>query len=386
MMRKIIYVDNFSTKNFQEIFNASSLKMISDISDQVIYFTSKSNKVETYSLLSEVPKNIKFKFIPIFGFNNSLGNIIRHILPVFTSLYVIMRTKKTDVIYFNYNVLWAMPFINFLSKTLNKKIVIMCHGEMEYLINGVKLNFISAYFLKKFLSKSFKPSDSLYFCVLGEHIKENLKKILPQHISNKFLFFNHSHIFNSNPPKNHLVVTSTVNIGVVGTIRENKWMSSIIELGQKIRNSPHIKFSVIGRVYADTQKLIDTGIEFVNESDKRFLSRHEMDKAISKLDYVVFLYPNGSYKYTASGALFDAIDKEKQILALKNDYFNSIFKYCPQIGKLFNNVDELSNYIKTLNANESSTIDFEFIKLKLGTNKAGKIFKNQLNNLKYTNW
>ena len=42
-----------------------------------------------------------------------------------------------------------------------------------------------------------------------------------------------------------------------------------------------------------------------------------MDNEISKLDYVIFLYPEGSYKYTASGALFDAINQEKQILALK---------------------------------------------------------------------
>lgn len=380
-MNKIIYVDNFSTKNFQEIFNVSSLKMMSDVFDEVVYYTSKSNKVATYGLFNEVPKNIKYRFIPIIGFSNALGNVIRHIFPIITSLYVILRTKKKDVIYFNYNVLWAMPFINFLSKTLNKKVVLMCHGEMEYLTNGVKINVISDYFLKRFLSKSFKLSRSLYFCVLGEHIKKNLKILLPQHVSDKFLFFNHSHVFKTIAQKNK-IISSEVNIGLVGTVRSNKWLSSIIELGQKIKDSPHINFTAIGRVYCDVQTLHDVGINIVNESDSRFLSRNEMDNAISKLDYVVFLYPKESYKFTASGALFDAIDQEKQILALKNDYFNSIFKHCPQIGKLFNNIEELSNYIKSLNTNQSSSLDFEYVKLKLGTIKAGEMFKKQLDIIK----
>ena len=384
-MKKIIYVDNFSIKNFQEIFNASSLKMMSEVFDEVVYYTSSSNKESTYGLLNEVPKNINHRSIPIVGRNNTFFNVIRHILPIFTSLYVILITNKAHIIFFNYNVLWAMPLINFLSKILNKKIVIMCHGEMEYLTNGVKINFISYYFLRRFLSKSFKLSETLFFCVLGEHIKENLKALLPQHISSKFLFLNHSHTFNTIPQKK-IFVDEKVNIGVVGTIRENKWLSSILEFGNQIKDIPHINFTAVGRVYCDTLELLDAGIEIVQESDSRFLSRIEMNNAIAKLNYVVFLYPESSYKYTASGALFEALDHEKQILALKNDYFKNIYKHCPEIGKLFNNVEELIDYIKILKTNETFNVDFEAVKLKLGTNEAGKIFKNQLNKLMTTHW
>ena len=378
-MKRIIYVDNFSTGIFQEVFNTSSLKMMSTIFEEVVYYTSNSVKKNTYSFYNEKPVNITHRFIPILNFNNSFGNFIRHLLPIFTSIYVILKSKKSDIIYFNYNVLWAMPVINFLSRVLNKKIILMCHGEMEYLVNGVNINFLSTYLLRKFKSNSFEPANNLYFCVIGVHIKKNLVKLLPNKVSRKLVYFNHSHIFKEAPKKDDLVST-TINVGVVGTVRENKWLSSIMELGNNIKSIPHISFSAVGRVYCKEAQLVEAGINIVKDSNTRFLSRAEMNHAISKLDYVLFLYPVGSYKYTASGALFDAIDNEKQILALKNDYFNDVFNYCPELGSLFNNIQELTEFIKELNDSNKKRIDYENIKNKLSPQSAAKLFKSQLKN------
>ena len=262
-MKRLVYVDNFSVKNFQEIFNASSLKMMSDVFEEITYYTSKSNKIETYSLIDEIPKNIKYKFIPIFGSNNFLGNIVRHFIPIFTSSYVIIISKKTDIIFFNFNVLWAMPIINFLSKFLEKKVILMCHGEMEFLTKNINIILFLISCLRRFLSKSFEPSRLLYFCVLGDHIKENLKSILPETIFNKFIYFNHSHVFNSNSINNNNNL-NTINLGIiVGTMRENKWISSIIELGKKIKYYPNINLKAIGRVYYDVNKLNDSCIKLL---------------------------------------------------------------------------------------------------------------------------
>ena len=129
----------------------------------------------------------------------------------------------------------------------------------------------------------------LYFCVLGEHIKEKFNYLGPETIFNKFIYFNHSHVFNSNSINNNNNL-NTINLGIVGTMRENKWISSIIELGKKIKYYL-INLKAIGRVYYDVNKLNDSCIQIVDDSNFRFLSRNEMDNEISKLDYVIFLYP-----------------------------------------------------------------------------------------------
>ena len=43
-----------------------------------LHYTSKSNKLKPMSI-DEIPKNIKYKFIPIFG-SNIFGNIVRHFI------------------------------------------------------------------------------------------------------------------------------------------------------------------------------------------------------------------------------------------------------------------------------------------------------------------
>ena len=63
-MKRLVYVDNFSVKNFQEIFNASSLKMMSDVFEEITYYTSKSNKIETYSLIDEIQKILNTNLYP----------------------------------------------------------------------------------------------------------------------------------------------------------------------------------------------------------------------------------------------------------------------------------------------------------------------------------
>ena len=44
MSNKLIYVDNSTIGSVHELFNAKSLKMFSEIYDEVIYYTSRSVK------------------------------------------------------------------------------------------------------------------------------------------------------------------------------------------------------------------------------------------------------------------------------------------------------------------------------------------------------
>ena len=107
-----------------------------------------------------------------------------------------------------------------------------------------------------------------------------------------------------------------------------------------------------------------------------------MDEAISILDYIVFLYPKEGYKLRASGALYDAIDSEHPILLLKNDYFESIFSEHKDIGCLFENENEIVDYIKNVKK-PTQNLDYKSIKQKLSPESISLKFKKELEKIDF---
>jgi glycosyltransferase involved in cell wall biosynthesis len=376
-MRRLVYIDSFSIGTFHEMFNASSLKMFSEIYEEVRYYTSNSVKENTFKILGKQPQNVIFSPIPIININNRIGSFLRQFLPVLTNSFILFKSHKNDVIFINYNSLWSFGIVNLLAKFLNRSVIIMCHGELEGLIKDVPHNFLSKKFLKKFNSKTFLPAKHVYFCVLGQSIKNNLYKYSPTRITDKVLSFEHSYIFNSNVKNTDRNNKKIIKIGAVGSIRPEKGLNNLIKLGKLFKEFPNFMIYALGRIYCDTNLLYNSGITYIPEADCRFLSRDELDTAIRELDYIVFLYPRSGYKLTASGALYDAIDNEKLILTLKNDYFDAVLSRCPEIGLSFDNVEDIATYL--VNKNRLSDIpNYLKIKEQLGVKTIAKQFKNDL--------
>jgi len=382
MWKKIIYVDSFSIGTFHEMYNASSLKMFSEIFDKVDYYTSNEIFSNTKKTLKDIPLNVYFKRLFIPNIQSRIGHFLRQFMPIFTNSFVLLKANKNDIIFINYNALWALGTVNFLSKILQRRVIIMCHGEMEFLLNDTNLNCLSRRTMKKFKSKSFRPARNIYFCVLGQSIKNNLKDIVAPLVQEKLISFEHSYIFRKKVK--HLNSSSTqIKIGALGALRTKKGLEGLKSLSQILKKQHNFVLYSIGRIYCDKHILDSAGIHIVPESDKRFLTRKEIDNTVSNLDYILILYPQEGYRFTASGALYDAIDCEKPILALTNDYIKNVFDSCNEIGILFNTELELINHIKNLKKKDVLT-DYKKIKQKLGTKAIGKKFKLELKNLDWT--
>jgi hypothetical protein len=63
-----------------------------------------------------------------------------------------------------------------------------------------------------------------------------------------------------------------------------------------------------------------------------FVPRKEYDKMINDLDYIYCPYPETAFKYTASGALLEAISKRKPIIMHNNNYGNYLRKKYGKFG------------------------------------------------------
>ena len=89
------------------------------------------------------------------------------------------------------------------------------------------------------------------------------------------------------------------------------------------------------------------------------LSDTEFNLEITSLDIALFFYPENSYKLTASGAVFDAINHMKILIVLENDYFIYLFNKCGRLGYLCTNIDQMYVCLKSvINCDNSTKDDF----------------------------
>jgi len=218
--------------------------------------------------------------------------------------------------------------------------------------------------------------------VPGRHIKENsIKMILANNLKDKMISFEHTWLFSKSEGLNKKAKISRTNenirIGFVGSIRKERWLEDIF----KFRKSISSKFSVIvvGRVFCLPELLIDNNIEYIADAEKGFISNFKIEKHLKSVDIIVFLYPIKSYKLVCSGSVFDAINAEKYILALKNDCFNSLINRNSDIGQLFDNVEDLSEHVNAYkNASQIPNPNYKEIKKALSPDHEALILKGEL--------
>jgi glycosyltransferase involved in cell wall biosynthesis len=78
------------------------------------------------------------------------------------------------------------------------------------------------------------------------------------------------------------------------------------------------------------------------------LSPEELDSYINMMDFCVFLYPSNYYRFTASGALLEALAHLKPVVALHNPYFDYVFDKMGDVGYLCDTVDEMAAVVKKI--------------------------------------
>ena len=358
MKKKLIYADTYSYEGHHEIFNASSLKMLSLIYDKVTYIASRSSYKASLTQLKEMPFNVNYKAIHMISENRtSIQNFYNHIVSSLYNIIIILFARKNTTIFINYNSLFGLPVINFILKFKKVGVIIMCHGELAQKDSDINVLFKSV--LKYMFSESFHPSETLYFCVLGEGIKANLQKLLPIHTFNKFLSFEHT-ILPIPSKECQKQYSNIIKIATVGVIDESKGLLKFINIKNEIcRKRPdEFEFYCLGRIRCDVNVLIQNDINIIPGSDKSFVPRYIMDEYIDKMDCIVFLYNTGTYKLTASGALLDVINHEKYVIALHNDYFDSIYKYF-SFGKLFDSEQDILSFLLNFDRNDLSSISYK---------------------------
>ena len=346
------YIDTFSYKTGHLQFNTSFLTMLSEIYDKVEYYAGKSSMEEVYKLLNKdgaFPLNVRNNRVFVYRGDNRLSLLIRYVISALLNLIMLFRSQKNDVIIYNFNNLFSLHLINAVNRITQRKVLICCHGELELLSGSTEeggwLFKCLRYLARDFFLQNRKIHDNVYFMVLGDVILENLRNYLSEDQLKKFISVDHPYIFikqtqNVNKEK----CNGGLQIGTVGAFSQIKGADLFVKIVSKVKN-PNVHFSITGRIFYPMERLKQLGVDTAIDADKKVLSQGIYNERIGRLDFILFLYSSNSYRITASGAVMDAINLKKPIIALENDYFCYLFKKYGSFGRLFKSLEEMTVYL-----------------------------------------
>lgn len=370
-MRKAVYIDTFSYTTTHEMFNASLLSMCSIVFDNVTYLAGKdsSNNV-TRIAEKHLRNNVDRRYCFVWKGNGRWNFLMRFVTGALQNFRFLLVSSKDVTLIFNYNNLFALRLLNWLNKYARRNVLVFCHGELEALSSDINKAGLLSRLLNKlaknfFLSHRTTISPGLRFVVMGPKLKENLGYILTSEQMERFVCVDHSYIFRSalpaiSKPDNKL------HIGTIGVMNKAKGINKYVDLYRLLPESAknRFAFSIVGNIQTESSILEDTDICY--ETGDVPLSRDEYDRRIQELDYILYFYSSNAYKITASGAIFDAINMRKPIIAIRNDYFQYLFDTYGEFGYLVDDIYQMREMILKIDSKEMSRKwDFDSIQHKL---------------------
>lgn len=343
-MKKWQLIDALGIKNSHEIINTYFLFVLSNTFGDGEYISSKDQKLCIFNLINKYSlvfnNSVKYITIPVIHRRNGIFYHLRFFYVAFVNLYYYLLGNKDVLMVLNNNNCISLMLLSVFSMIKKRKLLIMNHGELEMVGWGPKelKRSLSCFIYSHLTRVSFKLSGrSKYIThlVLGDYILENLHNI---EVINKESFISWDHpffygdkcvSFNSSD----LLDKKVIRIGFPGGWSIEK-ENLINQYNQKIPNQ---------------QKSIKIEFYFIGKSKRGvYMDREDYDKLLQQMDYLIYLYPNDSYQFTASGAIYDALIYEKPVLALHNACFNYLNNKYGRIGYLVNSVSELVNCLLEL--------------------------------------
>jgi glycosyltransferase involved in cell wall biosynthesis len=127
----------------------------------------------------------------------------------------------------------------------------------------------------------------------------------------------------------------------IGNINPSRGSSNLLAFDAILKKSGGTyEYKVLGKV-SGVAALDQTSLQVLN----RWCGREELDLIMQDVDYVFIPYQPGSYAFTVSGVLFDAIRYGKPIIALRTDVIDYYFKKYGNIGFLADTVDDLERIV-----------------------------------------
>ncbi|SDF71832.1 hypothetical protein SAMN05660235_02521 [Sporolituus thermophilus DSM 23256] len=324
-------------------FNAAMVKILQGVfkTEKISFFGEKKHIDNIRSFIGS-DGNISYHEVSQIK-GGKIKHVIRELLALYNLLKLVAFCKKKNVKLLV--LLYMYPPSHYIFELFrkyffqNQKIIIVLHGEVGWINEKeVKHRKICGCLLKSALELK-KKDKNLKYITLGEVIMQNI--VLNMDIQKELLIsIDHPYIYSPIPSR--LPSFKPLSLASIGTADLTRNAHLIFEVGQKYKEYVDVgllKLEIIGPMNPDIGKYANKYVAYCKTNEK--LSRLEYENKIAEIDYVLFFRDNNQYTMRASGAFFDAIQFEKPIIAIKNDYFEYYFKRFGNIGYLCENIENL---------------------------------------------
>ena len=299
--------------------------------------------------------------------------LLRYLCSAFQNVRLLLSSKHNDILFFNFNNVFSLKAIDIINRRLKRRIVVCCHGELEYLVNSEKhsraykrlmIRLTNSYFGKP----DREPAPGLSFIVLGDVLLQNLRTLISPRLFERLSSIDHPLI---GRPANSDEATGkhdgTIRLGTVGIMNEYKGSNNLLMLAKKLNDNRDISLHIVGHIQCDPEPFQKAGIS-VPSNPKEPLPEDEFRRRVNDLDYILLLYPTDTYRLIASGAILDCIRFRKPVIALRTDYFEYLFNKFGPFGILVNDIDEMAKEIKRIGKTPLPQYDFDKIASALSPN------------------
>jgi hypothetical protein len=377
-MIKIRMVDSVCFDNWHLQFNAQLIEILSNIADIVEY--------RGVQHIGENRPNIKRKKLFVVTSSGRWGIIWRYLFSILNDTWQLIVAPNDEIIVYSFDSI-SVRILNMLNKVIRKRIILFRHGSMEMLRTnpagkGMFYRFENKLNKQFFLNKDLRISDNLHFFVLGDIIFKNLSVLLSEDKMKHFHSIEHPSVFDKNSLNKHRETNTQLYVGTLGVLNEYKGGRSILELAKilKFKGIDNVNISVTGKIDFDISLLREAGIDLPSNDGESMVSIVELKNRINQLDFILYFYPIDTYKLTASGALFEAINRKRPIIAIRNEYFEYIFNKYGSIGYLVDTLDEMADIIYRISTGIENHVDYNFEQIQklLSPNNLAIILEEQL--------
>lgn len=334
---KAVYLAQPNCGDVHEILNVSMIVMLDKIYQSVEVYAPK----DCCDVLKQGLANLQYNCFSI-RFSETRVYTKKQ-LPFWficgvQELFCMLKNRKSDLFFSTLNFLW-FPVFNMICFLLKGNMYTLCHNDMEHLINPIFGRVNIRWRLINYIFKKMSFSKNNYCLVLGESIKDNLFKCARRRtVEGNIIAMNHPYYsVNRSAEVSKQLKKGIIKIAIVGSIK-NKDKNNIEQLNKALEGIDFVSVYCVST--SDFDLSVYSNIVMLNKENEH-LPRTQYDELIAEMDALYFPYSSNTYRVSASGAVYEAISKQKPIISTKNDYFKSIFSQFGEMGYLFNDFDGL---------------------------------------------
>ena len=272
-------IDTVARDSFHEVFNAALLVMCLRLFGRAEYHCHPSQRrclerlLERHGYAADVSR-VAFRRVRVVRREGPAGWVCRYAAAALRSGWRLVRSRPGELVVFNYNNPLALPLLDLLNGFLHRRVLIVCHGELELLAGRNPWWRASGWFAR-ILRRAFgrtRLDRNLRFCVLGKSILRNLRPYLSEANAPLFFAIDHPGFFEGEPaePLPH----DTLRVGTVGQLTPAKGLDRILRLSRQIP----VPLTVVGRTYGFCDHARWPEVRFVAGPENGFIPRERFER------------------------------------------------------------------------------------------------------------